>query len=427
MGTKYSTTAISGYNATPPADDGSVAGSNQLFWSTIKTKLPDPIKTALESIDTKLVTAADLGPVAKITTYTTVAGDHEKTLECSGTFTVSLMTAASAGSGYTVEVNNQGVDIITVSRATGADTINGTAADVTIAAKNSLTFRCNSSANGYDIIGGALPWLAASTSISSSVTLGANTFTADQTIQSTDAGAGVGPLLVLDRDSASPADSDLLGKVKFQGNDSAASNEEYANVYAKIIDKTAGTEDAQLITQTVIAGTLADRLKVGAGIVVGSATGGDQGAGTINATAIYDDGVLITAGAAAASQAEMEAASSNTVMATPGRVKFAPSAAKAWVNFTGTGTVTINASNNVTSITDNGTGDYTVNFTIAFSSANYCAVYGGQYVSANSIALINTKVATTPTASAINLSTVAATDGTIADVTTVHAAFYGDQ
>ena len=46
--------------------------------------------------------------------------------------------------------------------------------------------------------------------------------------------------------------------------------------------------------------------------------------------------------------------------------------AKAWVNFNGTGTVAIRASYNVSSITDNGTGDYTVNFTNALSDANYC-------------------------------------------------------
>lgn len=46
-------------------------------------------------------------------------------------------------------------------------------------------------------------------------------------------------------------------------------------------------------------------------------------------------------------------------------------AAKAWVNFNGTGTVAIRASFNVTSITDNGTGDYTVNFTNALEDANY--------------------------------------------------------
>ena len=48
--------------------------------------------------------------------------------------------------------------------------------------------------------------------------------------------------------------------------------------------------------------------------------------------------------------------------------------AKAWVNFNGTGTVAIRASGNVTSITDNGTGDYTVTFTTAMTDANYAVI-----------------------------------------------------
>lgn len=63
---------------------------------------------------------------------------------------------------------------------------------------------------------------------------------------------------------------------------------------------------------------------------------------------------------------------------------------RAWVNFNGTGTVAIRASGNVSSITDNGTGDYTVNFTTAMADANYAvagnAGYGaggsGRYISA---------------------------------------------
>lgn len=44
---------------------------------------------------------------------------------------------------------------------------------------------------------------------------------------------------------------------------------------------------------------------------------------------------------------------------------------RAWINFNGTGTVAINASGNVSSLTDNGNGDYTVNFTTALSDVNY--------------------------------------------------------
>lgn len=47
---------------------------------------------------------------------------------------------------------------------------------------------------------------------------------------------------------------------------------------------------------------------------------------------------------------------------------------RAWVNFNGTGTVAIRGSFNVSSITDNGTGDYTVNFTTALPDVNYALV-----------------------------------------------------
>jgi len=47
---------------------------------------------------------------------------------------------------------------------------------------------------------------------------------------------------------------------------------------------------------------------------------------------------------------------------------------RAWVNFNGTGTVAIRASFNVSSITDNGTGDYTINFTTALADVNYVTI-----------------------------------------------------
>jgi hypothetical protein len=49
-------------------------------------------------------------------------------------------------------------------------------------------------------------------------------------------------------------------------------------------------------------------------------------------------------------------------------------ACRAWVNFNGTGTVAIRASGNVSSITDNGVGDYTINFTTAMPDANYACL-----------------------------------------------------
>ena len=55
-----------------------------------------------------------------------------------------------------------------------------------------------------------------------------------------------------------------------------------------------------------------------------------------------------------------------------------PGAAKAWVNFDGSGTVAIRDSLNVTSITDNSTGNYTTNFTNARANDDYAAICGYQ-------------------------------------------------
>ena len=58
---------------------------------------------------------------------------------------------------------------------------------------------------------------------------------------------------------------------------------------------------------------------------------------------------------------------------------------RAWVNFNGTGTIAIRASGNVTSITDNGVGDYTINFTNAMPDANY-SIVGSTTISASNTA-----------------------------------------
>jgi len=75
-----------------------------------------------------------------------------------------------------------------------------------------------------------------------------------------------------------------------------------------------------------------------------------------------------------ASQANMEAASSTSgLYVTPSVMEFAPSSSKAWGQFDA-GVPAINADYNVTSLTDNGTGDFTMNWTNSFTGADN---YGG--------------------------------------------------
>lgn len=77
---------------------------------------------------------------------------------------------------------------------------------------------------------------------------------------------------------------------------------------------------------------------------------------------------------------------------------------RAWVNFNGIGTVAIRASGNVSSITDNSTGNYTVNFTTAMPDANYSAVASvSHYAAVSRLTLVNVD---SPSTSAIALLTV---------------------
>lgn len=156
MGQKYVTQTVSGFNAAPPSDDGSITDANKIKWSGIKTKLGDPLNTAIVAIDAALVTAFAQEALLKTTNYTTTAGDNGKLIEVTGTNTISLYDASTGGASYQVNVLNLGVGVVTVGRATAGNTINGVAGNWTLNPGNGASFRVNSTNNGYDVIATAL-------------------------------------------------------------------------------------------------------------------------------------------------------------------------------------------------------------------------------------------------------------------------------
>jgi hypothetical protein len=96
---------------------------------------------------------------------------------------------------------------------------------------------------------------------------------------------------------------------------------------------------------------------------------------------------------------------------------------RAWVNFNGTGTVAIRGSGNVTSITDNGTGDYTVNFTTALADANYgVAGFAANTGGTGRAVVCQTNVRTTYSTTA--LAVLTGDSGSVFDVTTVNVAVF---
>jgi hypothetical protein len=158
MGAKYTTNASSGYNSSPPADDGSQVASNLVKWSTQKTKLTDPLKTFIEEVNTDLVAAFDYAVRQISTSDSLVAGDHMRAVEIAPTattgVTVTLADAATMTNIYRVFIKNSSPHQQTIARATGGDTIDGTAANITIPSKAAYCFTTNNAASGYLIVAG---------------------------------------------------------------------------------------------------------------------------------------------------------------------------------------------------------------------------------------------------------------------------------
>ena len=73
----------------------------------------------------------------------------------------------------------------------------------------------------------------------------------------------------------------------------------------------------------------------------------------------------------------------------------APGLCKAWVNFNGTGTVAIRVAFNVSSITDNGVGNYTVNFTTAMPDGDYAVTGMGDDASNTRLGLVGLRFGAT--------------------------------
>jgi len=189
------------------------------------------------------------------------------------------------------------------------------------------------------------------------------------------------------------ADSDSSNWVAFQAPATVASNVTWTLPAA---DGTSGqflsTNGSGTLSWSGTTTTFASTSEVGGTHTTGSVTSGTTSLTVASATGIvagmYVVGEGITPGTTVSSIASTTvtlSANANTTLSSdpvafyiankslsPGLV--AGQLCRAWVNFNGTSTVAIRASYNVSSITDNGTGDYTVNFTTAMPDANYAAV-----------------------------------------------------
>jgi hypothetical protein len=149
VGLKYPGNSDTGYNASPPPDDGTTGADNLVTWAKHTEKLTDPILAYVDAINTDLIAWADNAPTAKAADYTTDADDNGRTIECTSTPTITLGASATMGAGYKVTVKCVSG---TTTVATVGDTIEGSGSNRTLTAGDSESYVVNNAASGYMLV-----------------------------------------------------------------------------------------------------------------------------------------------------------------------------------------------------------------------------------------------------------------------------------
>lgn len=342
----------------------------------------DPPSSSIWTIDNALANEQVWTTVAKTANYTVVEADRDKLIladATSGTITIALVAAATAGDGFQIAVkktDSSGNTVILDGNS--SETLDGSTT-LTLSNQNEVAIiTCNGS-----------NWF-----VTNSAAAQSSTFSADNasnssvtnilTLQHTTTGApaaGIGTGLLFNSESADETPSNF-GRISFVADDITAGSEDtYAELQTRAAGaalaaaykfKRTGTGNA-LITQANSAErtySLPD-----ADLAYTYSGGKAIFAGTLTATRTYTLPDASFTFIQPATQSEMEAASSTTTAVSPGTAQYHPGVAKMWAYITVSGGApSLDASHNVTSITDTSAGNVTVTIATDFSSANYCAV-----------------------------------------------------
>lgn len=342
----------------------------------------DPPTSSIWTIDNALANEQLWTTVSKTADYTVAATDRDKLIRVDATsanITISLLAAATAGDGFQVAIKK-------VDSSANTVILDGNSSE-TIDGNTTLTLSTQ-----YDVAiltCDGTNWHVINSAAAQSTTFSADNATNNDvtnliTLQHTTSGspaAGIGAGMLFNSESADESPSNF-GRIAFVADDITAGSEDtylavqtraagaaLANAYTF---KRTGTGNA-LVTQA----NSAERTYTlpNADLAFTYSGGKAIFAGTLTATRTYTlpdaSFTFIQPGV----QADQETATSTTVAVTPGIQQFHPSAAKIWAYITVSGgTPSLDASYNVTSITDTSAGNVTVTIATDFSSANYCAV-----------------------------------------------------
>lgn len=391
----------------------------------------DPPTSSVWTIDNALATEQLWTTVSKTANYTVLESDRDKLIladATSGAITISLLAAATAGDGFRLAVKktDSSGNAVTID-GSGSETVDG-ALTLALSNQNEVAIlMCNGS--NWFVVNSAAAQSTSFTVDNATTNAVTNLITLTHTTSGSPA-AGIGTGVLFNSESADESPSNF-GTLSFVADDVTAGSEDtyllvqnrvagasLANAYkfkrtgvGNILFTTAATAER---TVTLADADLAFSHSGGKATFTGTLTG--------NRTYTLPDADITFFQAAA--QSDQETATSTTTTVTPGRQQFHPSACKCWAYVTVSGgTPSLDASYNVTSITDTSAGNVTITIANDFSSANYCAVANAVTVGGTSnVATVKTGQA----AGSLVVRTYAGATGTDTDNINLAVAMFGD-
>jgi hypothetical protein len=321
--------------------------------------------------------------ISKTGNYTIVSGDRGKLVQgntSGGNFTLTLDAAATLGDGWNVEVRNSGTSgqlLLAASQAIAFEGQTFTARALEIG--EAMTIRCDGTA--FKITGHTPPLMAR---------------------------RGPGVITITDRVTSDPVSPTPGARYIVQTGYGSYATHDIIEANGSSFNKYTPTSDCGWIAWVQDENRYYS-FQDSAWVLGLEPTASSTVAGLTKVS----------------TQAIMETSTATDAAVLVGHLHYHPAVPKAWLSFNGSGTPAITVSRNCTSITDNGTGDFTVNLTTAFSSADYCAVGLARNSGAGTESIVT--ASGTKSASAERFEVVQTVSGNNHDSTEINIAFLGDQ
>ena len=392
----------------------------------------DPPSSSVWTIDNALSTEQLWTTVSKTADYTIVEADRDRLVlvdTTSGNVTITLLAAATAGDGFQVAIKKTSSDSNTVTiDGNGSETIDGSTT-TTLSNQNEVAIVMCDGSN----------WFVVNSAADQSTT-----FSADDSTDS-----GVTNLITLQHTTTGTPAAGIGAGILFNGESADENPSNFGAIIAEADDISSGSEDTYMAFQSRAGGaalinTYEFKHTGTAANVFTSAASAERTTTLPNAdlTFSYSGGAAIFAGSLTAdrtytlpdasftvlqgaTQSEAEAASSTTTALTPATAQNHPGVAKVWAYVTVSGgTPSLDASHNVTSITDTAAGQVTVTIATDFSSSNYAAIANSVSASGSSH---SASVQTGQAVGSFIVRTFDSSTGTNTDNINLSVVAFGDQ